>query len=141
MTHSASAFSGVLFKSTCQKSRGVCVPTCKHWAHPVHAQSIRPPNNDSDVKMGYMVYMGYRFMAEVPGAHAKRVQALLAWLLQCQGGSALPFLLPGLLLCSQPDADSLATDEPGTHKRWRQALTEPQASASCLSCLRCRLRK
>lgn len=91
--------------------------------------------------MGYMVYMGYRFMAEVPGAHAKRVQALLAWLLQCQGGSALPFLLPGLLLCSQPDADSLATDEPGTHKRWRQALTEPQASASCLSCLRCRLRK
>ncbi len=66
-------------------------------------------------------------MAEVPGAHGKRVQALLAWLVTCQGGSALPFLLPGLLLCSQPNADSLEAAEPGTHKHWQQSLLQPQA--------------
>ena len=68
-----------------------------------------------------------RFMAEVPNAHDKRVQALLGWLVQCQGGLALPFLLPGLLQCSQPDADSLHLTEPGTHKRWQEALLRPQA--------------
>ena len=123
----------MLVKNQCQRSRGVDVLTCNTQVHSVHTQSIGLPNNDSNVQMGY------RFMAEVPGAHAKRVQALLAWLLQCQGGSALPFLLPGLLLCIQPDADSLASDEPGTDKRWQRALTEPQASASCWSCLCCRL--
>ena len=62
-----------------------------------------------------------RFMAEVPNA-------LLGWLVQCQGGAGLPFLLPGLLLCSQPDADSLELAEPGTHRSWQQALLQPEAS-------------
>ncbi len=72
--------------------------------------------------------MKRRFMAEVPNAHAKRLQTLLGWLVQCQGGVALPFLLPGLLLCSQPDADSLELAEPGTHRSWQQALIQPEAS-------------
>ncbi|DBA78950.1 TPA: hypothetical protein ACH3X1_008824 [Trebouxia sp. C0004] len=67
-----------------------------------------------------------RFMAEVPNAHAKRLQTLLGWLVQSQGGAALPFLLPGLLLCSQPDADSLELAEPGTHRTWHQALIQPE---------------
>ncbi|KAA6423508.1 MAG: hypothetical protein FRX49_06568 [Trebouxia sp. A1-2] len=69
-----------------------------------------------------------RFLAEVPNAHAKRVQTLLGWLVQCQGGAALPFLLPGLLLCSQPDADSLELAEPDTHRSWQRALLQPEAS-------------
>ncbi|KAL0053068.1 hypothetical protein WJX82_000427 [Trebouxia sp. C0006] len=67
-----------------------------------------------------------RFMAEVPNAHAKRLQTLVGWLVQCQGGAALPFLLPGLLLCGQPDADSLELVEPGTHRSWQQALLQPE---------------
>ncbi|KAL0034423.1 hypothetical protein WJX79_001423 [Trebouxia sp. C0005] len=67
-----------------------------------------------------------RFLAEVPNAHAKRVQTLLGWLVQCQGGAALPFLLPGLLLCSQPDADSLELAEPDTHRSWQRALLQPE---------------
>ncbi len=74
-----------------------------------------------------------RFMAEVPNAHATRLQTLLGWLVQCQGGAALPFLLPGLLLCSQPDADSLELAEPGTHRSWQQALLQPEAS-DALNC-------
>lgn len=71
-------------------------------------------------------------MAEVPNAHAKRLQTLVGWLVQCQGGAALPFLLPGLLLCGQPDADSLELVEPGTHRSWQQALLQPEASDALL---------
>ena len=69
-------------------------------------------------------------MAEVPHAHSKRVQALLGWLVQCQGGAALPFLLPGLLLCVQPDVDGPPDPaQPGAHKGWHAALVQPQASS------------
>ena len=67
-------------------------------------------------------------MAEVPHAHASRLQALLAWLVHCQSGAALPFLLPGLLLCSQAGNEDLDLGQPATHKRWHETLLQPEAS-------------
>lgn len=74
-------------------------------------------------------------MAEVPHAHASRVQALLAWLVQCQSGAALPFLLPGLLLCSQAGNEDLDFGQPATHKRWHDTLLQPEARSACPSWL------
>lgn len=71
-------------------------------------------------------------MAEVPHAHASRLQALLAWLVHCQSGAALPFLLPGLLLCSQAGNEDLDLGQPATHKRWHETLLQPEAN--CFSC-------
>ena len=65
-------------------------------------------------------------MAEVPHAHASRLQALLAWLVQCQSGAALPFLLPGLLLCSQAGNEDLDLGQPAVRKRWHEALLQPE---------------
>lgn len=69
-----------------------------------------------------------RFMAEVPLAHASRLQALLPWLVQGQAGAALPFLLPGLLLCSQAGNEELDLGQPATHKRWQETLLQPDVS-------------
>ena len=70
-------------------------------------------------------------MAEVPHAHASRLQALLAWLVHCQSGAALPFLLPGLLLCSQAGNEDLDLGLPATHKHWHETLLQPEASCFC----------
>ena len=67
-------------------------------------------------------------MAEVPHAHASRLQALLAWLVRCQSGAALPFLLPGLMLCSQAGNEDLDLGQPASHKRWHETLLQSEAS-------------
>ena len=71
---------------------------------------------------------GCSFMAEVPHAHASRLQALLAWLAHLQSGAALCFLLPGLLLCSQAGNEDLDLGQPATNKRWHETLLQPEAS-------------
>ena len=75
-----------------------------------------------------------RFMADVPYAHASRLQAIAPFLVQAHNGAAVPFLLVGLLQCTKCSDIELQSSE--ATQRWRDCLQQPQASLPvCAPCL------
>lgn len=67
-----------------------------------------------------------RFIAEVPQAHAQRLQAILPFLLKGHNGQALPFLLPGLLQCSEQNPDPELQPSPQAFQQWLTVLQQPE---------------
>lgn len=65
-------------------------------------------------------------MTDVPYAHASRIQAIMPFLVQAHNGEAVPFLLPGLLQCTE--ASNLDLQSPEAIQEWRKCLQQPQAS-------------
>ena len=67
-----------------------------------------------------------RFMADVPYAHASRLQAIVPFLVQAHYGEAVPFLLVGLLQCTESSDIELQSSE--ATQQWRDCLRQPEAS-------------
>lgn len=73
-----------------------------------------------------------RFMADVPYAHASRLQAIMPFLVQAHNGEAVPFLLFGLLQCTESSDIELQSSE--ATQQWRNCLQQPEASTIDSEC-------
>ena len=70
-----------------------------------------------------------RFMSDVPYAHASRLQAIMPFLVKAQDGKAVPWLLAGLMQCTESKGpESLELQSPEAVQQWCNCLQQPEVS-------------